>query len=128
MDCVSKVGRAVMTPTSHNTVYAVRLHSPKPSPFNGRVEILQSNIRIFQERPREVPEVIKKGWASHTPRMMNEVFGEENFRNEIDLKRTRTLKGEVKKFHTSNDTLFFYARAVNSFIFRGYKRLKEKTE
>jgi adenine-specific DNA-methyltransferase len=60
--------------------------------------------------------------------LMNEIFGEENFRNEIDLKRTRTLKGEGEKFHTSNDTLFFYAKQLIHMLFNGYKRLKEKPE
>ncbi len=60
--------------------------------------------------------------------LMNEVFGEENFRNEIDVKRTRTLKGENKKFHTANDTLFLYAKNVTNFGFFGYKKLKDKPE
>ncbi len=60
--------------------------------------------------------------------LMNEVFGEDNFRNEIDLKRTRTLKGEGKKFHTSNDTLLFYAKSIEHLTFNGYKKLKDKPE
>ena len=58
--------------------------------------------------------------------LMNEVFGKECFRNEIDLKRTRTLKGEGKKFHTSNDTLFLYGKNLSSLTFYGYKKEKEK--
>lgn len=34
---------------------------------------------------------------------MDEIFGKENFRNDIVVKRTRTLKGEHKQFATSQE-------------------------
>lgn len=58
--------------------------------------------------------------------LLDEIFRKENFRNEIDVKRTRTLKGEQKKFHTSNDTIYLYAKNVDLMNFNGYRKLKEK--
>ena len=37
---------------------------------------------------------------------MDEIFGKNNFQNEIVVKRTRTLKGESGRFHTSTDSVF----------------------
>jgi len=58
--------------------------------------------------------------------LLNDIFGAPNFRNEIHVKRTRTLKGEHKKFHTSNDTVFFYAKDVAEMAFYGFKKPKKK--
>ncbi|HQD37210.1 MAG TPA: site-specific DNA-methyltransferase [Thermodesulfovibrio thiophilus] len=60
--------------------------------------------------------------------LMDTVFGKNNFRNEIILKRTKTLKGENKRFNTSHDSLFFYAKNVDYLLFNGYKKLKDKSE
>lgn len=60
--------------------------------------------------------------------IMDEIFGEENFRNEIIVKRTRTLKGENKRFATSQDTLFFYANNLGKFDFFGFRTLKQEKE
>ncbi|RMH33654.1 MAG: site-specific DNA-methyltransferase [Gammaproteobacteria bacterium] len=58
--------------------------------------------------------------------LMDEIFGKENFRNEIHVRRTRTLKGENKKFHTANDTLLFYAKEMSQMHFHGFKKEKAK--
>ena len=60
--------------------------------------------------------------------IMDEIFGKENFRNEIVVKRTRTLKGELKKFHTSTDAIFFYAKNTEYLLFNGFKKEKENPE
>ena len=49
------------------------------------------------------------------------------FRNEITVKRTRTLKGESGRFHTATDTLYFYTRSSKS-VFHGFRTLKPKSE
>lgn len=60
--------------------------------------------------------------------LLDDIFGKSNFRNEIVVKRTRTLKGESKKFSTSQDSLFLYSKELQNFIFLGYRTLKPKPE
>jgi len=42
--------------------------------------------------------------------LMNEVFGKENFRNEIVVNRVSKQDPKVKRFNTATDSLFFYAK------------------
>jgi len=42
--------------------------------------------------------------------LMNEIFGEENFRNEITIKRGEVPKGEVNKLLTGTDYLQYYSK------------------
>ena len=59
--------------------------------------------------------------------IMDEIFGKNNFRNEIIVNRTRTLKGEARRFHTSTDFILFYAKShIN--LFNGFRKPKEKPE
>jgi adenine specific DNA methylase Mod len=51
----------------------------------------------------------------------------EVFRNEITVKRTRTLKGEPGRFHTATDTVYFCAKHPGS-IFRGFRTLKPESQ
>ena len=60
--------------------------------------------------------------------IMDEIFGKENFRNEIVVKRTRTLKGEHKQFATATDSIFLYARNKEFMKFNGYRKLKPENE
>jgi len=43
--------------------------------------------------------------------LLDEIFGRENFRNEIVINRTKRLKSEGRKFYTSTDTIFFYTKS-----------------
>ena len=60
--------------------------------------------------------------------LLDDNFGEKNHRNEISLKRTKTLKGEIKRFSTSYDTLYLYSKNQENFAFRGYRTLKPKED
>lgn len=57
--------------------------------------------------------------------LLDMTFGSPNHRNEIVVKRTKTLKGENKRFSTSQDSLFLYSK-TNDFAFFGYRTLKPK--
>lgn len=83
-------------------------------------EILANNGSIFLRLDYHFGHYIKV--------IMDEVFGKENFRNEIVVKRTRTLKGEHKQFATATDTIFFYAKNKDFLNFYGYRKLKPKKE
>jgi len=58
--------------------------------------------------------------------ILDEVFGKNNFKNEITVKRTRTLKGESRRFHTGTDSIYFYA--FNDYTFNGFRKEKDKDE
>jgi adenine-specific DNA-methyltransferase len=48
--------------------------------------------------------------------LMNEVFGKENFRNEIVVNRVSKQDPKVKRFNTATDSLFFYAKTENVYF------------
>ncbi len=58
--------------------------------------------------------------------LMNDLF-DNNLRNEIAVKRTRTLKGESGRFHTAWESLYFYGRSEDT-LFNGFRKLKSENE
>jgi len=62
--------------------------------------------------------------------LMNEIFGEENFRNEIQVKRITKLgfmKEESKQYSPGTDSLFWFSNNNNKFKFYPqYRRLSKK--
>jgi len=57
--------------------------------------------------------------------LMNEIFGEENFRNEILVTRGEYPKGEVNRLRTGHDSLYFYGKSERNIF---YTPKKERTE
>lgn len=49
--------------------------------------------------------------------LMDEIFGEENFVNEIVWKKTNAHNFKTKGFVDTNDTIFFYSLNVDNFVF-----------
>ena len=60
--------------------------------------------------------------------IMNNIFDEDNFKNEITLKRISKQDPKVKRFNTSTDTLYFYSKANNYMFELVYKNLKKAKE
>jgi len=60
--------------------------------------------------------------------LMNEIFGEENFRNEIVVKRGYVPKGLTSQYITGTDSLMFYAKRVDKLSFIGAKKRIEEEE
>lgn len=58
--------------------------------------------------------------------LLDEIFGKENFRNEIILKRGYVPKGQTDQLFTANDFLFFYAKSNSSKIYENTKPLAEE--
>jgi adenine-specific DNA-methyltransferase len=56
---------------------------------------------------------------------MDEIFGKENFRNEILITRGEYPKGEVNKLRTGYDSLYFYSKSDNA-LFYTPKKLREE--
>jgi len=48
--------------------------------------------------------------------LLNKIFSEENFRNEMLANRTSRLKNEGKKYYTSCDSIFLYTKTSNYFF------------
>jgi site-specific DNA-methyltransferase (adenine-specific)/adenine-specific DNA-methyltransferase len=58
--------------------------------------------------------------------IMDEVFGKENFRNEIIVNRVKKSDTRAKIFNTATDSVFFYTTDEN-YIFNGFrKKISEK--
>ncbi|MCH8011021.1 MAG: site-specific DNA-methyltransferase [Candidatus Marinimicrobia bacterium] len=53
--------------------------------------------------------------------ILDEVFGAENFHNEIIINRTKKIFDGISKFNIATDTLFFYTK-TNNYIFHGVKK------
>ncbi|MCI2424842.1 site-specific DNA-methyltransferase [Candidatus Acetothermia bacterium] len=59
--------------------------------------------------------------------LMDGIFGGENFRNEIFVKRGYVPKGLTNQYLTGIDSIFFFAKEVREIAFRGAKRkIKEE--
>jgi adenine-specific DNA-methyltransferase len=54
--------------------------------------------------------------------LMNEIFGEENFRNEIEINRTKKIFTGVKGYNVATDSLFFYTKKEDFNFYAQYKR------
>jgi adenine-specific DNA-methyltransferase len=58
--------------------------------------------------------------------LMDDIFGKENFRNELMINRTSRLKNEGRKYYTSCDSLFLYSKN-SEYIFE-QQRIEEPFE
>jgi len=58
--------------------------------------------------------------------LMDDIF-DNNLKNEIAVKRTRTLKGESGRFHTAWESLYFYGKSEDT-LFNGFRKLKPESE
>ncbi|WP_103898004.1 site-specific DNA-methyltransferase [Petrotoga halophila] len=59
--------------------------------------------------------------------LMNEIFGEENFRNEIGINRTKKIFTGVKGYNIATDSLFFYTKE-DEFKFCAQYKQREKEQ
>jgi adenine specific DNA methylase Mod len=53
--------------------------------------------------------------------LMNEIFGDENFRNEITVNRTKKIFTGVQGYNVATDSLFFYTKSQNFKFHAQYK-------
>ena len=59
--------------------------------------------------------------------LLNEIFGQENFRNEIVVSRTKKIFVGVKGYNVANDSLFFYTK-TDDFTFHPVYKKREKKQ
>jgi len=60
--------------------------------------------------------------------LMNDIFGEENFRNEIIIKRGYVPKGLTNQYITGTESLMFYAKNKEKIFFKGARKLIKEEE
>ncbi|MBT9139018.1 MAG: Modification methylase DpnIIB [Syntrophomonadaceae bacterium] len=53
--------------------------------------------------------------------VMDEVFGKNNFRNEMIINRTKKIFEGMTRFNTATDSVFFYTKTGN-YLFDGFKK------
>ncbi|MEO0098939.1 MAG: DNA methyltransferase, partial [candidate division WOR-3 bacterium] len=58
--------------------------------------------------------------------LLDEIFGKENFRNEIIVTRGEYPKGEVNKLRTGNDNILFYVRSNKNVFLAPRKERNER--
>lgn len=56
--------------------------------------------------------------------LMDEIFGEDNFRNEIIWHYYNKMQGNVNRFASNHDTIFFYSKS-DTFFFQVVKELRD---
>ncbi len=95
------------------------------------VEFLRRRLYLLWEMLAETGSIVVRvdyHFGHYVKVVLDEVFGKGNFRNEIIVNRTRTLKGEYKQFATATDSLFLYARNKELMVFNGFRKLKPENE
>jgi adenine specific DNA methylase Mod len=60
--------------------------------------------------------------------LMDEIFGEENFRNEIIINKSIRIKTEGNKFPTWHDSFYFYSKNGDNSFFRHITEKREEEE
>ncbi|MEO0244538.1 MAG: DNA methyltransferase [candidate division WOR-3 bacterium] len=83
-------------------------------------ELLAENGSIYVHLDWHVGHYVKV--------MMDEIFGYENFVNEVIWRKTNSPKAQSKGFGTQHDIIFVYAKSINSVMFNKiYRALDEKS-
>ena len=70
-------------------------------------------------------------YAHYIKLILDEIFGYENFRNEIIINRTRknVMESQTQRvFPTATDSLFLYAKSANALLNQVVKKMSEKRE
>lgn len=57
--------------------------------------------------------------------LMNVIFGEDNFKNELVVNRINKQDPKIKKFNTATDTVFLFSKSDNFYFRPIYKKLRE---
>ncbi len=60
--------------------------------------------------------------------LLDDIFGKENFRNEIVINRTKKIFTGVKGYNVANDSLFFYTKSKDFLFNPIYKKREKKQE
>ena len=94
------------------------------------ITMLENRLRLARDLLKDTGSIFVRcdyNGNMYVRLLMNEIFGEENFRNEIVVKRGEVPKGEVNKLLTGTDYLQFFSKSdKNIFITPKIKRKEKK--
>jgi len=93
--------------------------------------MLENRLRLGREMLSERSSIFVRcdyngNWIVRP--LMNEIFGAENFRNEIVISRISKQDPKVKRFNTATDSLFFYSKTIGSPFNLLFKKLAKNKE
>ena len=92
------------------------------------ITMLENRIRLARDLLKDTGSIFVRcdyNGNMFVRLLMNEIFGEENFRNEIEVSRISKQDPKVRRFNTATDSLFLYSKSEN-FIFKLlFKKLPE---
>jgi len=77
------------------------------------ITLLENRLKLARDLLKETGSIFVRcdyNGNMYVRLLMNEIFGEENFRNEITIKRGEVPKGEVNKLLTGTDYLQYYSK------------------
>ena len=89
------------------------------------ITMLENRIRLGRELLNEKGSIFVRcdyNGNMYVRMLLNEIFGEENFRNELVVSRTKKIFAGVKGYNVANDSLFFFSKTENFKFFAQYKR------
>jgi len=91
--------------------------------------ILENRLRLAKELLNERGSIFVRcdyngNWIVRP--LMNEIYGEENFRNEIGINRTKKIFTGVKGYNVATDSLFFYTKEDGFKFCAQYKQREQK--
>jgi len=94
------------------------------------ITMLENRLRLARDLLKDTGSIFVRcdyNGNVYVRLLMNEIFREENFRNEIVVKRGEVPKGEVNKLLTGTDYLQFFSKSdKNIFITPKIKRKEKK--
>ncbi len=90
--------------------------------------LLENRLRIAKDWLNEKGSIFVRcdyngNWIVRC--LMDDVFGKENFRNELIISRISKQDPKVKRFNTATDSLFFYSKTENYRFKPLFKKLKK---
>lgn len=89
--------------------------------------LLENRIRLAREWLEDSGSIFVRfdyngNWIVRP--LLNDIFGEENFRNEIIINRSFRPTEEINRYHTSHDTLYFFSKSESYFFKAAVKKEK----
>jgi len=93
------------------------------------VTMLENRIRLAKELLKEKGSIFVRcdyngNWIIRP--LMDEIFGKENFRNELMVNRTKKIFTGVKGYNVAVDSLFFYTKSDDFYFNPQYKQRSKK--
>jgi adenine specific DNA methylase Mod len=93
------------------------------------ITLLENRLKLARDLLKETGSIFVRcdyNGNMYVRLLMNEIFGKENFRNEIVVNRVSKQDPKVKRFNTATDSLFFYIKTENAYFKPIFTKLEVK--